>query len=419
MTPLELSARFFLQLACILGACRLVGLLARRIGQPQVVAEMITGVLLGPSFLGWLLPGLHGRFFIRETMPILYAVSQVGLVLYMFCVGLGFNVDLVTRQARSAASVSVAGIVVPFTLGALLAGVLLPAGGYFSSEIRPLEAMLFLGASMSITAFPMLARIIYEQGIVGTKLGTLALAAGSLDDAAAWCVLAVVLATFSGDARIAVMAIGGGAFYAVGILTIGRKMLAKLGIVAGRRRGVPDSMFSFVLLLVMLAAWFTDVIGIHSVFGAFLLGVALPRGIVTDELQKRIQPLTTHLLLPLFFVYSGLNTRISLVDSPFLWFITALIFLAACVGKGVACWAAALLNGATQRDAMSVGILMNARGLMELIILNIGLERGIITSTLFTMMVMMAVATTLLASPLFTWVYRGPRHPLGNGLTAT
>ena len=406
MSNFDLSVRFFLQLTFILAICRLVGPVARKLFQPQVVAEMIAGVLMGPSLLGLMLPEIHGWLFPKTSMTIIYAVSQVGLVLYMFLIGVEFQVELIRRHFRSAASVSVAGILAPFTLGCLLALSLIQGPDYFAQGVSTGERILFFGAAMSITAFPVLARIIDERGITGTSLGTLALAAGSMDDAAAWCILALVLAIFKANVIIALYAVGGGVVYALGVLTVGKRLLRRLGRLAEQKGGVSGALLAFTLMLVMLAAWFTDAIGIYSVFGAFILGTAMPRGIFNRDLQRFLEPLTTNFLLPLFFVYSGLNTRIGLVNTPFLWIITLLILLAACSGKGVACWLAARFHGETQRDARAIGTLMNARGLMELILLNIGLEHGIITPTLFTIMVLMAIVTTLMASPLFELVYR-------------
>lgn len=418
MTNFDLSIQFFLQLAVILGACRLVGYAVRYCGQPQVVGEMIAGVLLGPSLLGWLAPGLHAELFPRTlesgggagTMPhplmtVIYCTAQVGLVLYMFLIGLEYRADLIRRHLRSAASVSVAGIVVPFALGAWLATVFLTDQALFGPGVGRWEAMLFLGAAMSITAFPMLARIIYERGMSGTRLGTLALTAGSIDDAAAWCLLAVVLASFNHDSAIAWFAIGGGVAYTFVVLVVLRPLLARLTPSAQRQGEVTPPKLVLVLCLLMLAAWWTDYCQIYAVFGAFILGLSMPRGIVADDLRRKLEPLTTSFLLPLFFVYSGLNTRIALVNTPTLWLIAAGVLLAACVGKGVACWAAARLNGEPNPDAMAIGALMNARGLMELIILNIGLERRVITPTLFSIMVVMAIVTTLMATPLFELVY--------------
>jgi Kef-type K+ transport system membrane component KefB len=406
MSNFELSIRFFLQLAFILAVCRVVGLIARRFGQPQVVGEMIAGVVMGPSLFGWLLPGAQSYLFPKASMGILYAASQIGLVLYMFLVGAEFQVDLIRQRMRSAASVSIAGIAMPFALGGLLALSMNGNQTFFARGVSTWEAMLFMGAAMSITAFPMLARIIYERGLTGTSLGTLALAAGSIDDAAAWCILAIVLASFSGKAAIAITAIVGGLLYAGVALGVARPLLARLERLAERDEGIRPGALSFVLTLLMLGAWFTDRIGIYAVFGAFILGVAMPRGIFARELQRLLEPLTTVFLLPLYFVYSGLNTRIGLVDTPQLWAVALVILLAACLGKGAACYLAARANGEESREALAIGTLMNARGLMELIILNIGLERGIITPALFTMMVLMAIATTLAASPLFEFVYR-------------
>jgi Kef-type K+ transport system membrane component KefB len=407
MSNFELSILFFLQLAVILAAIRVVGRVARWFGQPQVVGEMICGVALGPSLLGLLLPDVQERLFPRGgdgTMSVIYCAAQVGLVLYMFLVGVEFRVDLLRERARAAATISIAGMLVPFALGAGLAAWLLRDSRMFTAGVSAPEAMLFLGAAMAITAFPMLARIIYERGLTGTHTGTLALAAGAIDDAAAWCVLAIVLASFKDDPRIAAWAIGGGVAYAVLMFTMARPLLGILGRRVEASGELQPAQLGFVLTLLMLVAWYTDVIGIYAVFGAFVLGACMPRGRLAEELERKIEPLTTNLLLPLFFVYSGLNTRLDLVTSPSLLGIAALVLLAACLGKGVACWAAARLHGESQRGAIAIGALMNARGLMELIILNIGLERGLITPELFSIMVLMAIVTTLMATPIFDWV---------------
>jgi Kef-type K+ transport system membrane component KefB len=406
MSNFELTIRFFFQLAFILATCRVVGLIAKRFGQPLVVGEMIAGVVMGPSLFGLMFPAAQAHVFPKASLTITYAVAQIGLVLYMFLIGVEFQVDLIRKRLRSAASVSIAGILTPFTLGSLLALMLVHNGEYFAPTVARWEAMLFMGAAMSITAFPMLARIIYERGLTGTSLGTLALAAGSMDDAAAWCILALVLASFNSNPMIALSAIGGGVLYAAVVLTIGKRLLGQLGRKVEREGGMSSPVFTFVLMLVMLGAWVTDAVGIYAVFGAFILGTAMPRGLFADEIQRRLEPLTTNFLLPLFFVYSGLNTRLGLVDSILLWSVALVILFAACFGKGIACWLAARLNGEDNREALAIGTLMNARGLMELIILNIGLERGVITPTLFTIMVMMAIVTTLMASPVFEFVYR-------------
>ncbi len=406
MTSAQLSSVFFLQVFFILAVCRCVGILARQVGQPQVVGEMIAGVIMGPSLFGLLFPSWQQVIFPKDSMKILYVLAQFGVGLYMFIVGTEFKTELFRSRARSAASVSVAGMLAPFVLGGALALWLRKVPGLFSEKATAFEAVLFLGAAMSITAFPMLARIIYERGITGTPLGTLALAAGAIDDATAWCVLAIVLASFGGGPMIAIQAIAGGIIYGLFTLTIGRKLLRRLGVIAERNGEISPTLLGVTLMLLMLGSWTTDAIGIHSVFGGFILGVAMPRGFFAEELRKQLEPVAVVFLLPMFFTFSGLNTQLNMVNNLQLLLITTLVLLAAIVGKGVACWLAARLNGESNRTALAVGTLMNARGLMELIILNIGLQKGIIQPALFSIMVMMAIVTTLMASPVFELVYR-------------
>jgi Kef-type K+ transport system membrane component KefB len=405
MTGPQLSAAFFLQMAVILVACRVVGAMARRLGQPQVVGEMIAGVFLGPSLLGFLFPGFQHVVFPKDSLKVLYVGAQLGVGLYMFLVGVEFDIDTFRKRARSAASVSFAGMIAPFILGAVLAFGLVKVPALFSEKVTLLEAMLFMGASLSITAFPMLARIIYERGLTGTSLGTLALAAGAIGDAAAWCVLAIVLASFGAGSMVAVKAIGGGVLYALVVLTLGRKLLKRLGDATERAREITPGILGLTLMCFMLAVWVTDSIGIHAVFGGFLLGIAMPRGLFARQLQRLLEPFTVVFLLPMFFTFSGLNTRLDMVNNWQLLLIALAVIAAACLGKGGACWAAARLHGEDNRTALAVGTLMNARGLMELIIINIGLERGVIQPALFSIMVLMAIATTLMASPMFEWVY--------------
>jgi Kef-type K+ transport system membrane component KefB len=413
MTGPQLSAIFFLQMFVILLTCRLVGLMSRRLGQPQVVGEMIAGVFLGPSLLGLAFPGFQQTIFPKESLKILYVGAQLGVGLYMFLVGVEFDTETFRRRARSAASVSAAGMVAPFILGAILASALVKVPGLFSEKATLLEAMLFLGAAMSITAFPMLARIIYERGLTGTPLGTLALAAGAIGDAGAWCVLAIVLASFGAGPLVAVKAIGGGIAYAIIVLTIGRKFLKRFESAVERSGELTPTLLAVTFMLFMLAVWITDSIGIHAVFGGFLLGIAMPRGRFARELQRQIEPFAVVFLLPMFFTFSGLNTRLDLVNNPQLLLIALAVIGAACLGKGGACWAAARFHGEDNRTALAVGTLMNSRGLMELIIINIGLEKGVIRPALFSIMVLMAIVTTLMASPVFEWVYGRHARKLG------
>jgi Kef-type K+ transport system membrane component KefB len=405
MTASQLSIAFFLQMFFILLVCRVVGWFSRKLGQPQVVGEMIAGVLIGPSLLGLLFPEFQAALFPKESLKFLYIGAQFGVGLYMFLVGVEFDTDLFRKRVRSAISVSIAGMVAPFVLGALLAIPFLHVPGLFSDKARLFEAMLFLGAAMSITAFPMLARILYERGLTDTPLGALALASGAMNDACAWCVLAIVLATFGAGPVVVVKAIAGGAVYAVVILTVGRKLLRHLGTATERAGKLTPTLLAITLMLFVLAAWITDSISLHAVFGGFLLGIAMPRGLFARELQKQLEPFAVVFLLPMFFTFSGLNTRLDMVNNLPMLLIALAVLTAACLGKGVGCWAAARLHGEDNRTALAVGTLMNSRGLMELIIINIGLQAGVIQPALFSVMVLMAVVTTLMATPIFEWVY--------------
>ena len=405
MTPFDLSVLFFLQMAFILAVCRATAWGFMKIGQSRVVSEMIAGVLMGPSLMGWLFPEFFAYLFPAESKPILFSVAQLGLVLYMFLIGVEFDHEIIRKRLKSAASISAAGIIAPFLLGGTLAYFIASDPQLFAEKTSSLEAVLFMGAAMSVTAFPMLARIIFEQGLSKTSIGTLALAAGSLDDVAAWCVLAVVLASFQSDWNIALMAIGGGVLFALVTLTLVKRLLQPIGDKVQVAGVMNPDILVFTLMLVMLGAWFTDYIQIYAVFGAFIMGTAMPRGKFAQELHRLMYPLTVALLLPVFFVYSGLNTKIGLVNTPYLWGLTALVLLVAITGKGVACYLAARLHGESHKESMAIGTLMNARGLMELIILNIGLQRGIIEPALFTIMVLMAVVTTLMTTPIFERIY--------------
>jgi Kef-type K+ transport system membrane component KefB len=408
MNNLHLAIQFFLQLAVILLFCRVVGAIAAKFGQPQVVAEMIAGVLLGPSLFGLLMPAMQAWLFpwdkaqsIRDTQSYLFPASQLGLALYMFVVGMEFRVDIVRRRLGSSVAVSIAGMATPFVLGAGLAWVFFHHTTLFPQKTSLPEAMLFLGASMCITAFPMLARIIHFKKLSGTTMGTVALGAGALDDATAWCLLAVVLASFDKDWTHAWINISGGTAYVAFALLVLRPILARAKVWLVKNGTLTEAGLVIGLALMALGAWFTDMIGLHAVFGAFVMGAAMPRGVVARDLIARIQPMTVALLLPLFFTYSGLNTKIGLLNTGFLWLMCGAILVAAVLGKGVACWLAARATGISNREALGIGTLMNARGLMELIIINIGLQRGIISESLFATLVIMAVITTLMASPIF------------------
>jgi Kef-type K+ transport system membrane component KefB len=405
MTNAELSVAFFLQMAIIIAVCRVVGWLAKRyLGQPQVVGEMIAGVILGPSLFGLLAPDLQAALFPKESKSILFVGAQLGVGLYMFLVGLGFRRDHFKANATSAAAVSLAGMAAPFLVAVAIAPWLI-GQGLFGQGIQTWQAMLFMGAAISITAFPMLARIIHERGLSGTRLGSLSLAAGAIDDAGAWCVLAIVLASFGAGPMVAVTAIAGGGAFALFMLALGPRLLAPLGRMVEREGRLSPSVLGIVLILFMLSAWAMDAVGIHAVFGGFILGVAMPRGLLSQEIRRQLEPFAVLVLLPMFFTFSGLNTQLTMVNSLGLLAVTVVILLGSILAKGGACWAAARLTGQDNATALGIGALMNARGLMELIMINIGLQGGVIGPALFSILVLMAIITTLMASPLFEWVY--------------
>lgn len=404
MSPAELSVVFFGQLCLIVAAARGVGWLCRRfLGQPQVVGEMIAGVVLGPSLFGLLLPDAQAAVFPAEARAVLFVGAQLGVGLYMFLVGLGFDRSHFRSNVKSASAVSLSGMAVPFLLAVPLAPWLMTMG-LFSPDLGILQATLFLGACIAITAFPMLARIIHERGLSGSPLGSLSLSAGAIDDAAAWIVLAIVLATFSGDSGVAVKAIAGALGFAVFILGPGRRLLRPLGERADKV-GLDQGLLAVVLMAFLGSAFLMDWAGMHAVFGGFLLGVAMPRGRMATELKEKLEPITVALLLPMFFTFSGLNTKLDLLADPALLGVAAVLLAASILAKFGACWAAARATGQDNETALGIGALMNARGLMELIILNIGLQKGIIGPAFFSIMVLMAVVTTLMASPLFELVY--------------
>lgn len=405
MTPAELSIAFFLQLLVILITARAVGWVGKRfLGQPQVVGEMIAGVLLGPSLFGLLLPDLSAIIFPSESRPILYVGAQLGVGLYMFLVGLEFDRGDFRLNARSAGAVSSSGIFAPFLVAIVLAPWLLEEG-LFAQDASQMQATLFLGACISITAFPMLARIIHERGLSRSPLGTLSLSSGAIDDAFAWAVLAVVLATFGAGWMLAGKAIGAALAFAFVMIFLGPRLFAGLGRRAEKIGGADNHLLGMVLMLFLLAAFTMDWAGMHAVFGGFLLGVAMPRGALSSDIRRKLEPVTVVLLLPIFFTYSGLNTQLQLMSDPRLLLIGLAILLASILAKFGACWAAARLTGRDNATALGIGALMNARGLMELIIINIGLQHGLIGAEFFSIMVMMAVVTTVMASPLFELVY--------------
>jgi Kef-type K+ transport system membrane component KefB len=394
--------KVLLALAAVILVGRGLGSLLARFGQPAVIGEVLAGIVLGPSLLGALCQGWGGSgaspLLPPEAAPYLAIVAQLGVILYMFLIGVEFNAGVLRAQAHAAIAISHASIVAPFLLGTLLAlplfGRLAPAGTTFTAFA------LFMGVALSVTAFPVLARILTDRGIARTRLGVLALSCAAVDDVTAWCLLALVAAVIQSQLAGAAGVIGLSLAYIAAILVVVRPLACWL-IRRADRRGLTTGALAMLLAALLLSALATDWIGIHAVFGAFLLGVIIPHDSqIARALGERMEHAVTGLLLPAFFAFTGMRTQIGLVSGWEQWLICGLIILVASLGKFGGAVLAARWSGLDWRLSSSVGILMNTRGLMELIVLNIGLDLGVISPTLFAMMVLMALVTTLATTPL-------------------
>jgi Kef-type K+ transport system membrane component KefB len=401
------------QLIVIILATRGMGRLFRRIQQPAVIGEMVAGILLGPSCVGLLWPEVQGALFPASSMDTLRLLSQIGVILFMFAVGMELDVQQLRGQAHAAVLVSHASIVVPFFLGTALAVVLYPV---LVPVHVPFSAFaLFLGISMSITAFPVLARILEDRGLSRTPLGLVVIACAAVDDVTAWCLLAIVVAVaqataLDGALLTIVLAFGFIVLMLGGLKPQAERLLAQYAHGEAPSRGL----LAGVLVLVFTAALCTEIIGIHALFGAFLAGVILPaRARLTVFLRERLDMFSAVFLLPLFFAFTGLRTQIGLLNTWQSWGLCAAIVAVAIAGKLGGSALAARWTGMRWSEALSVGALMNTRGLMELIALNIGYDLGILTPQLFAMMVLMALTTTFMTGPLLWWLnWLGHREPL-------
>ncbi|MFF7094474.1 cation:proton antiporter [Streptomyces rubradiris] len=397
MSTTEMGPAFFLAVVVILTACRLVSRLLRPLGQPPVVGEMVAGVALGPSVLGLLSPGLEKAVFPDEIRPVLYVAGQVGLVVFMFLSGYEFRTDRLRSVGRTAVPVSAAGIVVPLLLGTGLAWAAHDAVDLYPAGISPSVGALFVGVTVAITAFPMMARIITERGLTKTRFGAVSLAAGALDDAVAWVLLAGVLSMAGSGAETFLRAVIGTVGLAV---FLGIFLRVRPSALERARRLTGEQMLLVTVLLLFLAAWYTDRIGLYAVFGAFSLGVAFPRDPVVTRAVEAVAPVSRIVFLPLFFAYSGLNTDFTLLSDGGLLLFTVVCVAVAIISKFGACWATARLLGEPQAVAVRVGTLMNARGLMQLIAINVGLSAGIASPALFGVLVIVALVTTVMTAPL-------------------
>jgi Kef-type K+ transport system membrane component KefB len=395
-----------LQIAVILVAARLVGFLFQKIHQPQVMGEMVAGILLGPSLLGWLAPGVSAALFPPASLSYLNALSQVGLVVFMFVVGLALNPSDLHGYGHAAVLTSHVSIVAPFCLGGLTALYLYPR--LSDDGVTFTGFALFMGAAMSITAFPVLARILTERGLLRSRMGTLAIACAAVDDVTGWCILAyiVVLVRVTHAARPAWVTIAGSLAYVLIMVFVVRRILPAFEREFRKRDRLSDNLVAVIVVLVLVSALATEWLGIHLLFGAFLMGAIMPKTQeFTHYLLHKFESVTVVLLLPLFFAFTGLRTRIGVGGGRAIWFYSAIVIVVAISGKLGGSMFAARLAGMPWREAASLGILMNTRGLMELVILNIGLDIGVISPAMFSIMVLMALVTTFMTTPLLEWVY--------------
>lgn len=404
--PPDLLMRVLLALVVVIVMARAVGSLFGYFQQPPVVGEIIAGILLGPSLLGRVAPSVGVFLFPPSVVPILGVLAEIGVVLYMFLVGLELDTNLLSRRGHAAVAISHASIIVPFLSGAVLALYLYPL--LSSGGISFTSFSLFLGVSMSVTAFPVLARILTDRRMHKSRMGAMTLTCAAVDDVTAWCMLAVVVSIVQAKTSGAIWTIAMAMAFIATLLFIVRPLMTRLAAVYGNRGRLTQGVMAALFVALLVCALFTDVIGIHAVFGAFALGAVIPHdsGMARD-LTDRLEDLLVVLLLPAFFAFTGLRTQISLVAGPAQWMMCALIILVASFGKFGGSALAARLTGLRWRDSAALGILMNTRGLVELIVLNIGLDLGVITPTLFAMLVIMALVTTFATTPVLYLLISG------------
>jgi Kef-type K+ transport system membrane component KefB len=387
-----------LALAAVIVAGRLLGVVFRWIGQPPVIAEVIAGILLGPSLLGAISPAAQQYLLPESIKPGLEVIAQLGIILYMFVVGLELDLRVVQKQGTAILTTAAASIVVPFALGIALA---LPMYAVHStSTVSFVKFALFMGAALSITAFPVLARILKDRNMSRTPLGVMALTCAAMNDAVAWCLLAIVVGVAQAELgwaiAVAGMTLAFIAFMFFAIRPLITWLLSRLG-----DEPPPQGVLALIFLALLVSCVTTELIGIHAIFGAFLLGAVFPHNSrVALDLCHKLEDLVTVLLLPAFFAYTGMRTEIGLISGSESWLWCLAIIAVATIGKFGGTFVASKLTGLSWRESAGLGVLMNTRGLMELIVLNIGLELKIISPHVFAMMVLMAIVTTLATTPI-------------------
>lgn len=387
------------QIVTILIISRIFAFIFKKIHQPTVIGEIIAGIVLGPSLLGMLFPEFSSALFPENSLGNLSLLSQVGLILFMFMVGMELDIKVIQNKVKDAVVVSNAGILIPFTLGIGLA--------YFIYEnfapkgVPFLSFGLFLGLAMSITAFPVLARIVQERGMHRTRIGTLVITCAAADDITAWCLLAAIIAiakagSFLSSLYVILLAIG----YVLIMIKVVRPFLKRVGDLHDSRENMSKQVVAIFFLTLLISSYTTEIIGIHALFGAFLAGTIMPENSKFRNIFiQKIEDVALVLLLPLFFVFTGLRTQIGLLNDIYLWKVTGLIILVAITGKFAGSAIASKIMGQNWRDSLTIGALMNTRGLMELVVLNIGYDLGILSPEVFSMMVIMALVTTFMTGP--------------------
>ena len=394
------------QIITIIIVARLLGWICKKIGQPTVIGEIAAGILLGPSFVGMYFPEFSAAIFPVQSLGNLQFLSQIGLILFMFMVGMELDLKTLKNKAQDAVVISHASIIIPFALGMGLAYFIYLT--FAPQGVQFLSFGLFLGIAMSITAFPVLARIVQERGIHKTRLGAIVITCAAVDDITAWCILAAVIAivkagSFGSSVYIILMAIA----YVLLMLNVVRPFLKRVGDLHPSRENMSKPIVAIFFLTLILSSYTTEVIGIHALFGAFMAGTIMPDNMkFRNILIEKVEDVALVLLLPLFFVFTGLRTEIGLLNDPYLWKITGLIILVAVTGKFVGSALAAKFVGQNWRESLSIGALMNTRGLMELIVLNIGYDLGVLNPQIFAMMVIMALVTTFMTGPALDLINR-------------
>ncbi len=395
-----------LTLSVIIITARLLGIVFRRLGQPAVIGEVIAGIVLGPSLLGWVWPNGSAFLLPTSTAPLLQIVADVGMILFMFLVGLELNAKRLRDHTHLTIAISHASILVPFLLGSGLALLLYPR---FSTNDIPFTVFaLFMGVSVSVTAFPVLARILSDRGIQTTPLGVVALTCAAVDDVSAWCLLALVASIARSQATDALTTVALVLAYVAVMIWVVRPAMTTLVNRTSRSGRLTQDVIAIVIAALLLSALATEAIGIHALFGSFLFGAIIAHdSLIAKELTTRLSDIVVVLFLPAFFAYSGMRTQIGLLHGAEEWLFCGLIVIVACLGKFGGTALAARFAGVPWRGAAILGVLMNTRGLMELIVLNIGLDLGVLSPKLFAMFVIMALVTTMMTSPILHLLTRG------------